>query len=131
MYCWSDFQGVLQAIPASVKVVQPAVVANAWKRTMPAPSPSGVSPATGTTAGGEQVSITGLNFRAVGSPADGWAGGNGFEVTFGGVRATVQTVTSTQITVLVPPAASPGPVNVRIYDADRHATSLANGFTYT
>jgi hypothetical protein len=131
MYCWSDFQAVLQSIPTSVDVVQPSVVAKAWRRTMPPPAPSGVSPATGTTAGGDQVSIAGLHFRAVGSPADGWAGGNGFEVAFGGVLATVKTVTSTQVTLLAPPAASPGPVNVTVYDADGQATTLADGFMYT
>jgi hypothetical protein len=131
MYCWNDFQVVLQSIPAGVNVVQPSVVATAWSRTMPPPAQSGVSPAKGTVAGGEQVLIAGLNFRAVGSPKDGWAGANGFEVTFGGVPATVKAVTSTQITVLVPRGASPGPVNVTVYDADRQATTLANGFTYT
>jgi hypothetical protein len=131
MYCWGDFQAVLLSIPTSVDVVQPVVVANAWGRTMPPPALTAVSPTTGTTTGGEQVSITGGHFRAVGSPADGWAGGNGFEVTFGGVPATVENRTSNQITVLVPPAASPGPVNVTIYDADRQATTLVNGFTYT
>ena len=82
---------------------------------------TGVSPNTGSTAGGTPVTISGTNFF------------NPSTVTFGGVAATnVVVVSSTTITATTPAHAA-GPVNVVVNDqgacVDIFGT-LPNGFTY-
>jgi len=65
------------------------------------PTVSGITPTTGSTTGGQTVTITGTGFT----------GATG--VTFGGVPATGVVVHSpTSITAVVPPAAAGGPVGV-------------------
>ncbi len=91
--------------------------------TIPAPTVAGLSPASGSAAGGATVTITGTNFYAV-SGAPG--------VTFGGVNATSFTVDSpTRITAVAPPHAV-GTVDVVVTSAT--GSSVAAGsvddFTY-
>jgi len=82
------------------------------------PTVSGVSPNSGSTAGGTAVTITGTNFAA------------GAAVTFGGAAATNVTVVSgTQITATTP-AGSAGAVTVTVINPGAQSGSLANGFTY-
>jgi hypothetical protein len=79
------------------------------------PTVSGVSPSSGSTAGGTAVTITGTNFAA------------GAMVTFGGVAATNVVVTSgTQINATTP-AGSAGAVAVTVNGQN---ASLTGGFTY-
>jgi IPT/TIG domain-containing protein len=82
-----------------------------------APALSQVSPATGTTLGGEPVSLTGTGFEA------------GATVTFGGVPATVDAVTATAISVTTPvhPA---GVVEVVVVNPGGQAATLAASFTF-
>lgn len=89
---------------------------------------SRVVPPTGDAAGGETVNVQGSGFQAP------------LQITFGGVQATVNTVTSTSIEVITP--ASPQPidpggsltVDVTVQNALGSSTSssatLAGGFTY-
>jgi hypothetical protein len=40
MYCWNDYQYLLDHIPATVVVTDPASVASSWGRTLPSTSPA-------------------------------------------------------------------------------------------
>ena len=81
------------------------------------PTVTGVSPSSGTTAGGTAVTITGTNFVA------------GAGVTFGATAATnVVVVSSTTITATTP-AGSAGGVTVTV-TVSGQSGSLANGYTY-
>jgi len=82
------------------------------------PTPSSVSPNSGSTAGGTAVTITGTSFAA------------GATVTFGGTAATnVVVVNSTTITATAP-AGSVGAVTVTVTNPGGQSGSLAKGFTY-
>src|SRR6185312_10833967 len=84
----------------------------------PVPFLSTVSPASGPTAGGTGVKLTGQNFAS------------GATVTFGGAAATnVVVVTGTQITVKTPSHAQ-GSANVVVTNPGGQSATLANGFTF-
>ena len=81
------------------------------------PTVSGVSPNSGSTAGGTAVTITGTNFAA------------GATVTFGAAAATnVVVVSGTQITASTP-AGNAGTVTVTV-TVSGQSGSLANAYTY-
>ena len=83
----------------------------------PAPTVSSVSPNSGSTSGGTNVTITGTNFAS------------GATVTFGSASATSVTVVSgTQITATTP-AGSAGAVTVTV-TVNGQSGNLVNGFTY-
>jgi phosphatidylserine/phosphatidylglycerophosphate/cardiolipin synthase-like enzyme len=78
-----------------------------------------VSPATGKSAGGLPVTITGTNFAA------------GATVSFGVATASkIVVVNSTTITAVTPPHVA-GAANVVVTNAAGDQGSLANGFVYT
>jgi IPT/TIG domain/Dockerin type I domain len=88
-----------------------------WQLTFgSAPAISTITPASGTTAGGIAVTITGTNFAF------------GSSVTIGGTAAT-SVVSSTQITATTPAHAA-GAVNVVVTNPDAQSATLASGFTY-
>ncbi len=96
---------------------QSGSLANAFSYTPP-PTVSGVSPNSGSTAGGTAVTITGTNFAA------------GATVTFAGTAATnVVVVSGTQITGTTP-AGSAGAAAVTVTNPGAQSGSLANGFSY-
>ncbi|MFP8488611.1 IPT/TIG domain-containing protein [Gracilimonas sp. Q87] len=68
-----------------------------------APDITGISPTSGTT--GTQVTITGSNFSATASEND---------VQFNGVRAELNSASSTQLVAFVPASATTGPVTVTV-----------------
>lgn len=82
------------------------------------PQPAAVAPAAGPDAGGTTVRISGAAFQP------------GATVTFGGVTATVRSVTGTAI-VVTAPAHAMGPVNVVVTNPDGQHQTLPNGFSYT
>ena len=85
----------------------------------PAPTVSGISPNTGTTAGGTAVTITGTGFLA------------GATVSFGGTAATgVNVASGTSITATTPAHAA-GAVSVVVTNTDNQTGTLTNGYTYT
>jgi len=91
-------------------------LANGFSYTLP-PTVSGVSPNSGSTAGGTAVTITGTNFVAGGT------------LTFGGTAATnVVVVNSTTITATTP-AGSVGAATVTVTVSGQSGT-LTSGFTY-
>ncbi|HEY3815050.1 MAG TPA: IPT/TIG domain-containing protein [Caulobacteraceae bacterium] len=84
----------------------------------PAPAVSAISPASGSTAGGTSVTITGSNFTGATS------------VKFGAATATFTVNSATSITA-TSPAGSTGTVNVTVTtSAGTSATSSADQFTY-
>ena len=87
--------------------------------TLTAPATvTGVSPNSGSTAGGTTVTITGTSFAA------------GATVTFGGTAASgVVVVNSTTITAATP-AGTAGAVTVTVMNPGAQSGSLAAGFTY-
>lgn len=86
------------------------------------PSLDSISPNSGTSAGGTQVTITGSNF----APA------NQIKVLFGDVEAKVVSVNSegTIITAVTPPYPSLGKVNVTVKNSDTETATLKEGFEY-
>ena len=85
--------------------------------SVPAPTITSLSPATGSTAGGTSVTLTGANYAS------------GASVTFGAAAATnVSVVSATQITCLAPAHAA-GVVDVTV-TVNGISNSLLGGFTY-
>jgi hypothetical protein len=83
-----------------------------------APTVTSVSPNTGTTAGGTNVTITGTNFAS------------GATVTIGGTAATnVTVVSATSITATTPPNAA-GAVNVVVTNPSGQSGTLTGGYIY-
>ncbi len=83
------------------------------------PRASSVSPASGSTNGGTQVTLTGTGFES------------GATVTIGGVAATgVTVVDSTTLTATVGARASDGPVDVVVRNPTGLSATLRGGFTY-
>ena len=103
-------------------------LASGWSATSPAdqftyadaaPTVTGVSPSTGSTAGGETVTITGTGFTSA------------YDVSFGGVSASF-TVNSDGSITAVTPVGNAGTVDVTVTDfGGTSATSAADQFTYT
>jgi hypothetical protein len=82
-----------------------------------APSASAISPTSGDTAGGTQVTLTGENFS------------DGAVVYFGNTEATnVQVTSTTELSATVPPAVSAGTVDV--YVATNAGVSQGLSFDY-
>jgi len=85
----------------------------------PPPTLTGVSPASGTAAGGTAVTLTGTGFLA------------GATVSLGGTPATgVTVVNSTSITATTPAHAA-GTVSVVVTNSDTQSGTLTQGFTFT
>lgn len=83
-----------------------------------APVLSSVTPATGNVAGGTSVTLSGSNFQ------------QGASVTFGGLAATVHSVSATSIAAQTP-AHAVGAVDVTVTNLDAKSVTLTNGFTYS
>jgi hypothetical protein len=84
---------------------------------VPPPSLTGVTPASGPTAGGTTVALAGADFDV------------GASVAFGGQVATVLSRTTTTLTVTAPAHAA-GPVNLVVTNGDSQSATLAAAFTY-
>jgi hypothetical protein len=82
-----------------------------------APTLISVTPNTGFIAGGTVVDLAGLHFRP------------GATATFGGIAATIVSVTSTHITATTPAHAA-GLVSVTVTNPDSQSSTLAGAFTY-
>jgi len=85
----------------------------------PPPTLTGISPVSGTAAGGTAVTITGTGFLA------------GETVSLGGTPATGVTVVSGTTITATTPAHAEGAVDVVVSNAEQHAGTLPNGYTYT
>jgi hypothetical protein len=107
--------------PVDVVVTNPdgqsGTLANGFTYIAP-PSVTSVTPNTGSTSGGADVTVTGTDFV------------QGATVTFGGDAADpVAFISSTELLATVPPHAA-GPVDVVVTNPDGQSGTLANGFTY-
>lgn len=99
---------------------QSATSTNAYSyAAAPAPTVSGVNPASGPTAGGTSVTISGTGFAA------------GATVTLGGTAATGVAVNSSTTITAVTPAHAAGAVDVVVTNANGQNGSKTNAFTYT
>jgi acid phosphatase len=84
-----------------------------------APAVTGVSPSTGSTAGGNSITISGSGFA------------NGASVTIGGVLVSNVTVNgSTSITMTAPPHAA-GSVNVTVTNPNAQSNTKTGAYTYS
>jgi hypothetical protein len=83
----------------------------------PAPTVSGVSPATGPTAGGTSVTVTGTSFAS------------GATVSFGGAAGAVTATSATAITVTTPARAA-GAADVTVVNPDGGSATLPGAFTF-
>jgi hypothetical protein len=89
-----------------------------YQLQLPAPTVSTVSPASGTSLGGTDITITGANFQS------------GATVKVGGTAATnVTVVSATSITATVPAHAA-GAVDVVVTNLDSQTATKVAGFTY-
>ena len=86
--------------------------------TVGAVTVASVFPSTGPLTGGTSISITGSGFAS------------GASVSVGNTSATAGVISSTQIVVVVPPAAQAGAVAVTVANPTGGAASLPNAFTY-
>jgi hypothetical protein len=82
------------------------------------PIATSVSPASGFTAGGQHITITGTGFAA------------GATVTVGGSPATSVTVTGTTTITAVAPAHASGVAVIVVKNPDGQTSTLAAGYTY-
>jgi hypothetical protein len=97
-----------------IAVAAPSLAASYLYIALAEPSASSVSPTSGGTGGGTQVTITGENFT------------DGAVVYFGNTEATsVQVASTTQLTATVPPAVSAGSVDVSVATAAGLSQSLS------
>lgn len=85
----------------------------------PAPTVTGISPASGSSAGGTQVTIAGTGFI------------NGATVSIGGAPGTNVVVNGSTSISARTSAHSAGTVNVVVTNNDGQSGTLQNGFTYT
>jgi hypothetical protein len=83
------------------------------------PTVSGVSPNSGSTAGGTAVTITGTNFAG------------GATVTFGSIAAATMTVVNGTTIAATTPAGNAGAVTVTVTNTNGMSGSLASAFTYS
>ena len=97
---------------------QSATSANAFTYIAPPPTIASVAPASGPTAGGTVVTITGTNYAA------------GATVTIGGTAATGVTVVNSTTIQATTPAHAAGAVNVTVTNGDSQSATRTNGFSY-
>jgi len=86
--------------------------------TAPPPTLSAVSPASGPTAGGTALPLTGTNFQV------------GATVTIGGGAATAVTITSATRITATTPSGRAGAAAVVVTNPDDQSASLATAFVY-
>ncbi|MGA9797564.1 MAG: IPT/TIG domain-containing protein [Terriglobales bacterium] len=112
-YAWSPM------VSAAPWVMQMVAFKAGTSTSGTAPSVGGVSPTSGTAAGGTAVTITGSNFAA------------GATASFGGVLATnVVVVSSTSITATTPAHAA-GAVTVTVTNPNGQSGGLVGAYTFT
>lgn len=107
--------------PATVAMLQPRIQNAVNSCIIPlvtGPTVTGVSPASGSTAGGTTVTLTGSNFLP------------GASVTIGGVPATSVTVVNANTLRAVTGAHAAGTVSVQVTSGVQ-STSLSNAFFYS
>jgi peptidoglycan/xylan/chitin deacetylase (PgdA/CDA1 family) len=116
-----DFIAVLDYLTlkgARVVTVREGVALQRGSTSAPAPTLTGVSPATGPTAGGTSVTLSGTGFA------------EGAGVTFAGVAVTPASITATDISILTPPHEA-GAVTVTVTNPDGQSATRTGAFTYS
>ena len=85
---------------------------------MDAPTVTGTDVDTGSTAGGETVTITGTNFQ------------DGAFVLFGGIESETVSFTNSTTLVVTTPGVSAGTKDIAIHNPDGQQTTSSNAFTF-
>jgi len=85
---------------------------------IPPPTITGVSPPTGSTAGGDSVTVSGENFR------------DGATVSFGGIPATNVTFINASTLIVTTPANYEGAADIVVVNPDNQSAMLDDNFTY-
>ena len=85
----------------------------------PAPTVTGISPTSGTTAGGTPVTVSGTGFLA------------GATLSLGGTAASNVVVSNSTTITATTPAHAAGAVTVTVTNTDAQSGSLNNGYTYS
>ena len=98
---------------------QSMTLSSSFTYRVASPTIIGISPNTGSTAGGTTVTITGTNFQT------------GALVLFGTVSATTVTVNSATQIQAVTPSNAAGAVNVAVQNPDGLTATLTGGFDYS
>jgi hypothetical protein len=108
---------------AALQVTNPSgqsvTLNNAFTYTAPAPTLTSLTPTSGPTAGGTQITLTGTNFVS------------GATVRIGGVAATGVTFTSATQLRATTPAGTAGVKAVQVTNPSGQSVTLNNAFTYT
>ena len=113
------FSGGISDIKIYNKALSSADITSLYDTAEEIPQITGISPGTGSIAGGDSVTLTGTGFA------------QGDTVAFGGVAATdVTVVNSTTITATTPAVATSRTVDVTVTDSSGQQGTLTNGFTY-
>ena len=84
----------------------------------PAPTVTGISPTSGTTAGGTPVTVSGTGFLA------------GATLSLGGTAASNVVVSNSTTITATTPAHAAGAVNVTVTNTDSQSGTRTNGYTY-
>lgn len=120
---------IIATLPANVPGVAAITVTNpdALAGTLPdaftylaSPEVVSISSTSGSTGGGDLVTLTGTSFDVATVPV----------VTFGGTPAAVAAGNTATAMIVRTPAHGEGVVDVTVTNADGQASSLANGFTF-
>lgn len=113
---WVDALNTFDLQPVADTQVDEFVVTSA---DMVDPTLTSVSPATGSSAGGTAVTLTGTGFV------------EGAAVYFGGILAGLTVTSPTSIATTSPAVSGAGVVDVRVVLPDGREASLSGGFSYT
>lgn len=107
---------------ADVRVTNPdtqsSVLAGGYRYVMPPPLPEYCVPASGLSAGGQEITVKGRNFV------------NGSTVTIGGVNAGGLVFVDTMTIRVTAPPNPAGPANVAVRNPDAQTGTLTGGYTY-
>jgi len=96
---------------------QPSTLTDGFEYVAP-PEIVSVTPDSGSTAGGDVVTVTGVNFQ------------NGATVRIGGIDATSVTYVNSSTLLATVPANVAGSYDVTVINPGGQSATLANGFTY-
>jgi IPT/TIG domain len=134
-YSWTIPKGLVPAGQASIAMIVQVTVKNTAGNSVssasgpltlqpaaPAPAPApvinSVTPSSGSTNGGTQITISGANFQP------------GVTAKLGGTALAVSYVSSSQLTA-VTPAEAAGAVNLRVVNPDTQFVVAQNVFTFS
>src|SRR5436190_1528347 len=112
-----DYGNGYNIVDSRIQIVT-ANIFNRFINAQPPPTVSSVNPASGPTAGGTAITLSGTNYAA------------GATVSVGGITATAVNVVNSTTMTAVAPAHAFGSVNVVVQNTDGQSGLKTNAFTY-